>query len=323
MKLQPKVSVCMITYGHEKFIEQAIHGVLMQKGDFEIELIIANDCSPDNTDAVIHRILKDHPNASWINYFKHEKNLGIMSNFYFALEQCNGDFIAMCEGDDYWIDEFKIQKQLEVFKKNNEINLVYTNVRFLIQNSGAFIDNPLRFTTREFQVKEMLESKYVEFATTLFKKFFLIEIAVSLKEEMMNKVIGDTRIFLEAAHRSELGYVDEVTTVYRINEGSASNPTDISKFIFTSLDSYFCRKSFVLKYGYPKVYLSKSLINTFKSFVRKAYSEKNYLNSLKILYNIPYLDLVRFVRYKNLLERDTLKYFAKFFLTLIGIKNVS
>ena len=145
MKLQPKVSVCMITYGHEKFIEQAIDGVLMQKGDFDIELIIANDCSPDNTDAVIRRILKNHPNASWINYFKHELNLGIMPNFYFALEQCNGDFIAVCEGDDYWIDEFKIQKQLEVFKKNNEINLVYTNVTFLMQNSGAFIDNPIRF----------------------------------------------------------------------------------------------------------------------------------------------------------------------------------
>ena len=58
MKPNPKVSVCMITYGHEKFIEEAINGVLMQSGDFEIELIIANDCSPDNTDLVIQNIQK-------------------------------------------------------------------------------------------------------------------------------------------------------------------------------------------------------------------------------------------------------------------------
>ena len=61
-----KVSICMITYGHENYILQAIEGVLMQECDFEIELIIANDCSPDNTDLVVTDILANHPKKSWI-----------------------------------------------------------------------------------------------------------------------------------------------------------------------------------------------------------------------------------------------------------------
>ena len=83
------VSVVMITYGHENYIRQAIEGVLMQECDFDIELILANDCSPDQTHEVIQDILNTHPKANIINYFKHDKNIGMMPNFLFALQKAN------------------------------------------------------------------------------------------------------------------------------------------------------------------------------------------------------------------------------------------
>ena len=119
------VSVVMITYGHEKYIRQAIEGVLMQQGDFDLELVIANDCSPDNTDAVVQDVLSHHSNAHWIRYVRHEKNIGMMPNFIFALQQAKGKYVALCEGDDYWTDPFKLQKQVDFLETNLEYVVCY------------------------------------------------------------------------------------------------------------------------------------------------------------------------------------------------------
>lgn len=122
-----KVSVCMVTYKHEKFIENSIKGILMQECDFEIELILANDFSPDNTDEIIQNILNTHPRSSIINYIKQEKNIGMMPNFISALEQCKGKFIALCDGDDYWTDRFKLQKQVDFLESNSDYTLHFHN----------------------------------------------------------------------------------------------------------------------------------------------------------------------------------------------------
>ncbi|MET0945569.1 MAG: glycosyltransferase family 2 protein [Flavobacterium sp.] len=114
------VSVIMITYGHEDFIEQAINGILMQECDFEVELIIANDCSPDKTDEVIRKIIKNHPKSSWIKYTNHQSNLGMIPNFIWAIQQARGNYIAICEGDDYWTDSLKLQKQVDFLEANEE-----------------------------------------------------------------------------------------------------------------------------------------------------------------------------------------------------------
>lgn len=128
MKQYLKVSIVMITYGHEKFIEQAINGVLMQECDFEVELIIANDCSPDQTDQIIENILANHPKASWIKYIKNEKNLGMMPNFIFALQHCKGEYVALCEGDDYWTDPLKLQKQVDFLEANPDFGICFHKV---------------------------------------------------------------------------------------------------------------------------------------------------------------------------------------------------
>lgn len=119
----------MITYGHEKFIAQAIKGVLMQECDFEVELIIANDCSPDQTDQVIQNVLENHLNASWIKYIKHEKNLGMMPNFIHSMSMCQGKYVALCEGDDYWTDHLKLQKQVDFLERNPDFGICFHKVQ--------------------------------------------------------------------------------------------------------------------------------------------------------------------------------------------------
>ena len=100
MKQKPTVSICMITYNHQDFIEDAILSVLNQKCNFEIELIVSNDCSTDQTHQIVTKIIQTHTNSNVIRYINHEKNLGMMPNFIQTLQKCSGKYIAICDGDD-------------------------------------------------------------------------------------------------------------------------------------------------------------------------------------------------------------------------------
>ena len=132
---KPLVSVCMITYNHEKYIAEAIQGVLMQKTDFEIEFIIANDASTDNTHTLITEFAIDKKNIT-INYINHSVNSGMMSNFVSALQQCSGKYIALCEGDDYWTDPLKLQKQVDFMEANPEYAMIFTNGKVVYTNEN-------------------------------------------------------------------------------------------------------------------------------------------------------------------------------------------
>lgn len=120
----PLVSVCMITYNHEKYIAEAIEGVLMQEVDFEVELIIADDCSKDRTGEIVKTFIETHPRGNWIKYFFHNENKSMMSNFIWAMQKCKGEFIALCEGDDYWIDKEKLAIQVDFLLNNKDYFLV-------------------------------------------------------------------------------------------------------------------------------------------------------------------------------------------------------
>lgn len=118
----------MITYGHEKFIGQAIEGVLKQEISFPIELIIADDCSPDGTETIVQSYIENHPNGHWVKYTKHAFNKGINENFKWAFELCKGKYIAMCEGDDYWTDSHKLQKQVDFLENNKEFSFCFHEI---------------------------------------------------------------------------------------------------------------------------------------------------------------------------------------------------
>lgn len=114
--IQPEASVVMISYKHAAFIREAIEGVLMQECDFGVELIIADDASPDSTSEVVKE-LASHPNYDRVKYTKHATNKGMVDNFVWALNQAKGRYVALCEGDDYWTDPLKLQKQVDLMRR--------------------------------------------------------------------------------------------------------------------------------------------------------------------------------------------------------------
>lgn len=216
MKKQPKVSVCMITYGHEKFIEEAINGVLMQECDFVVELIIANDCSPDKTDAVIQNILCNHPRASWIKYIKHDKNLGMMPNFIFAMQECKGKYIALCEGDDYWTDPSKLQKQVDFLEANSDY-VIHSGVAQLMKKKT--ITNEFYGFSNEnkiFEIKDFLRQNPIITCTVMFRNCLM-----TFPKVFKDITFGDWFLYILLMSSTGLKSFRSIETysVYRLHRG--------------------------------------------------------------------------------------------------------
>ncbi len=122
-----KASVYMITYNHERFIAQAIDSVLMQQVDFDYEIVIGEDCSTDNTRSIVIDYQNRFPDR--IKSLLNEKNLGMMPNFIQTMQACKGQYIAMLEGDDYWTDPHKLQKQVDFLDRHPEFAICSHNVK--------------------------------------------------------------------------------------------------------------------------------------------------------------------------------------------------
>lgn len=127
------LSIVVITYGHEKYIKQSLESILMQKINFKYEIIIGEDCSPDKTREILREYEKNYPNKFTMIY--RNTNIGARKNSYDVHMRCRGKYIAYLEGDDYWTDETKLQKQVE-FLENNKEFIAVTNKVIVVDENG-------------------------------------------------------------------------------------------------------------------------------------------------------------------------------------------
>lgn len=205
----------MITYGHEKYIKEAIKGVFIQRTSFSVELIIANDCSPDHTDEVVHKFLKNTPSNITVKYSRHDENKGMNENFLWALEQASGKYIALCEGDDYWTDPHKLQKQVDFLEANSEYVIHSGKAQILKDNKlGNTIGDPL--SKKTYDIADFYTKNNLVTCTAMFRN---ISISLSNFEGL---VFGDWKLYtlLLSQKSGNLAYVaDVIYSVYRIHEG--------------------------------------------------------------------------------------------------------
>lgn len=134
------VAVWMVTYNHGEFIEKAIESVMMQKTTFQYKLFIGEDFSTDNTREICKKLKEEHPDK--IELFLHDKNIGSNANGIFMYEQCfksEAKYIALLEGDDYWTDPYKLQKQVDFLNVNPEFTICWTKYCTLSQKNDTFI----------------------------------------------------------------------------------------------------------------------------------------------------------------------------------------
>ena len=209
------VSVAMVTYGHEQFVEQSVESVMAQKTSFPFELVIGEDCSPDRTREVVLRLQKKY--AERIRLLLPEKNLGMMSNFIQTLQACSGQYIAILEGDDYWTDPCKLQKQVDLLAAHPEYSACFALTR-VIGNADTvkefFI--PARHTAKgAFTTEELLQKNSIATASVMYRNVIpQIHFAPLQSLKMI-----DWPLHVLVSLEGPIGYLPEEMACYRQHAG--------------------------------------------------------------------------------------------------------
>ena len=235
------VSVLMLAYRHGPYIRQAIESVLAQQCDRSFRLWIGEDNSPDDTRAVCRELQVAHPDR--IELFCSDDSLGMHGNFSNLWEKSRGDLVAFCEGDDYWCDPLKLQKQIDFFEEHPECSLcgTFTDVHCL--EDGAWkksgeVRPPTLQSTYSFE--EMIPSYMFHFSSVMLRRS-----AVDFPDWFQSTYCVDRPIYLLAAQNGQAGLLAETTSVYRMHPGgnwSTLNATarmEKSIHLFETMSDFF------------------------------------------------------------------------------------
>jgi len=209
----PLVSVCMITYNHEPFVSRAIEGVLLQQTDFPIELVISEDGSDDQTRAICERYAKENPEI--VRLLPFESNLGMNKNLFRVFEHSRADFIGVCEGDDYWTDPLKLQKQLTFLKENREFSFCYHRVGVL--KGGDLADVIPKAKSGPVGMTDLLSRQNNKLVSMFFRKTDLLFDYHRFPIESFATPDFRTSMILSSVGRGYL--LDHTMAIYRWHTG--------------------------------------------------------------------------------------------------------
>jgi len=287
---KPLVSICCLTYNHEKYIRVCLEGFLMQQANFDFEVLIHDDASTDKTADIIREFETKYPNIIKPIYQsenQYSKGVGVTRVYNFTRAQ--GKYIAMCEGDDYWTDPLKLQKQVDFLEANKDFGVIHTDTQVYYQNSDKFIKslNKSKYSNlvnHKNPAEALILSRYSIYTLTVLFRASLIE-KVDFDEFKKFKM-GDLPLWLTFAQHTNFFYLDQTTAVYRKTVGSASNPVDKS----TKLEFKISSKE-VRLYFAKLLQLKTSTVNEIsdqyhKAVLRKKFEDKESANVSKVFFSI-------------------------------------
>jgi len=208
-----KVSVLCITYNHEQFIAQAIQSVLMQKTNFDYELVIGEDCSQDETREIVTSFQRRQPEK--IRALLWERNLGAATNFIRTYQACQGTYVAILDGDDYWTSSHKLQKQVDFLQTHPECSGCFHSVKRVCEdNQSSRILSP-RGRKRMYKFADFGAGLVANACSMMFRNNLIGKIP-DWYEKSLN---GDWIFQILHAEHGDIGFIDEVMAVYRIHRG--------------------------------------------------------------------------------------------------------
>ena len=270
---KPCLSIAMLAFNHEEFISQAIESVLMQRVNFQYKLIIAEDCSTDNTRKIVLEYQKKYPHQ--IKLILQNRNVGANQNNYDLLSNLEGHYIAALEGDDYWTDPLKLQKQVDFLEANSDFVMCFTNS--IIKNDKTGEEKIAKINlwdvcdTKELLKHNSLEGpKYGEIINSAGHTSSIVfrnNVLTKFPDWFLNCFIGDEPLFLMLSKFGKAKFINEFCSVYR------DNPLGISTVGFSYEKDYRGR-----------IYMYKML---------NSYFEKKYKKDINTLIARYYLKLTK------------------------------
>ncbi len=210
-KNTPLVSVCLITYNHQNYIEKAVEGILIQKTNFSLEIITADDSSSDNTTIILDKYINDYPNL--FVKLENVQNLGMHKNWERAIKACKGKYIALLEGDDFWTSNNKLQNQIDILELDPTIAICCTNAEVLKFNNDPHPNYVNRHEGR-YSIEDLIKEAFMPTCTVVFRNYLL---PAKFPKCYFSAPMADYPIHLLNAMHGDIHYIDQVTSIYRLH----------------------------------------------------------------------------------------------------------
>jgi glycosyltransferase involved in cell wall biosynthesis len=243
-----KVTVLVMTYNHEKFIRQALDSIWIQKTNFEYEILISEDCSTDRTREIVKEFHKAHPER--VRLLLSEQNIRSNEIVVRGIQAARGQYIALLDGDDYWISPDKLQRQADFLDSHPECSLCFHNARIFHETEGGEGHNWTPAGQKEIStLEDIWMGNFIATCSTMFRRGFIGEIPAWYNTLFP---ITDWPLHILNAERGKIGYIDEVMGVYRYHRGGLYSPFSETKKQEETLKFYRTMNK-NLKYRYNKL----------------------------------------------------------------------
>jgi len=222
---RPAVSVCIIAFNQQAFIAQAVESALRQETSFETEVIVADDHSTDATPEILAAL--SHPRLRVIT---RQKNLGVNANLAATLQECRGTYIALLEGDDYWTDPSKLQRQHDALEANPGCAICFHPV--LVLREGRIAERIPRHIPRRTSLIDLLgRGNYISTPSVMFRN----RVQEGFPPWFFELRIGDLPLNVMNARFGDILMLDRAMAVYRVHAGgtfsSISNAARVEEVV--------------------------------------------------------------------------------------------
>lgn len=309
MGIDPVVSVCIITYNQEKYIAQAIESVLAQQCNFKYELIIGEDCSKDRTREIVRQYAEKYPDI--IVPLLPEKNLGPQGNSNNCFMHVRGKYFAFLEGDDFWTDTTKLQRQYDFMEAHPGFSMCFTRAD-AIDDTGNHVASPFpEITKDEFTIEDaiMADKVFMPTATTFSRNI----LPKPMPRFFLEALSGDIASHLLLGDKGKFKCLPGRTAVYREHSGGVTkNPKQLEEG-YKRLFKLYIDANEYFGYKYDKIFKRK-LSEMAK--VKLIYGSRNFkgLHKLKYVYhNAP-----DYFKYSDTLSvKEVAYYFTILFLPFL------
>lgn len=243
---KPLVVVWSFVYNHGEYLKDYFEGIIKQQCNFKYLLLVHDDASTDNSSEIIKKYAEKYPHIIRPIFEldnQYSKGNGTLERIMLeAIRSSNAKYTAFCEGDDYWIDPLKLQKQVDFLETHPDYGLVHTNFQILNQSTKKIINNG----SRKYHI---VNGSVFE---SLFNECFIKTLTVLCKTNLISNLyppnnkmfLGDRYLFFELSLHSKFYYINEESSVYRLLKNSASHIPDPAKRLnmyksLESLDNYY------------------------------------------------------------------------------------
>lgn len=270
-------SICCITYNHESVIQQAVHSFIAQKTDFEFDIVISDDGSTDSTVIKLDKLIQNETPKLLVT--RNQRSSGAIENFVHCLQNCHGKYIAICDGDDYWTDPYKLQKQVDYLEQHPDCAICYHRVHTL--QDGQLLPETLNTATTaaNYTLDDLLPGNKMHTVSVVFRNTF----STGIPAWISRCPIGDYPLHCYNAQQGYIHYMPDIMAVYRLHSASYySHLPQYHKYVKIIQTLEIMRRHLSLSTGQHKVIASRSQMYI-HYLLNALWQQKMYSNAIRLL----------------------------------------